>query len=224
MVSQTLVPGRDPLSPCAFTRSDYRFTGWATNVNGEVIYQDLENAEPAGDVTLYAVWEYVDPIPEVAGDAEVAGALAGSVDERLATNITDKAMYDAYRAWADRRGLDHGTVKAHPRAWLSFALDAAGLIAREPAAGDLAIDSFEPTSANGRFELLVSLKDVAIGPNALEANLAKVFGIEGCATLGSGFSTSGVSVKFGTPRDGKVMVTAGPRTSRTSFFMRVKMK
>ncbi|MBR4171862.1 MAG: SUMF1/EgtB/PvdO family nonheme iron enzyme, partial [Kiritimatiellae bacterium] len=57
MVPQSLVPGQDPLTPCSFTRNDYAFTGWATNANGSVVYQDLENAELSGDVTLYAVWE-----------------------------------------------------------------------------------------------------------------------------------------------------------------------
>ncbi|MBR4171428.1 MAG: SUMF1/EgtB/PvdO family nonheme iron enzyme, partial [Kiritimatiellae bacterium] len=57
MAPQSLVPGQDPISPCSFTRNDYAFTGWATNANGGVVYQDLENAELSGDVTLYAVWE-----------------------------------------------------------------------------------------------------------------------------------------------------------------------
>ena len=56
MAAQSLVPGRDSLSPCTFTRTDYAFNGWATNVNGEAVYQDLENVELNGDVTLYAVW------------------------------------------------------------------------------------------------------------------------------------------------------------------------
>ena len=56
MAAQSLVPGRDSLSPCTFTRTDYAFNGWATNVNDEAVYQDLENAELNGDVTLYAVW------------------------------------------------------------------------------------------------------------------------------------------------------------------------
>ena len=56
MAAQSFVPGRDSLSPCTFTRTDYAFNGWATNVNGEAVYQDLANAELDGDVTLYAVW------------------------------------------------------------------------------------------------------------------------------------------------------------------------
>ena len=36
-----------------------------------------------------------DPIPEIGGDADVAGALAGSADGRLGTYITTAAEYNA---------------------------------------------------------------------------------------------------------------------------------
>lgn len=57
MVPQPLAPGREPLLPCAFTRENYAFAGWATETNGPVMYSDCAVASIADDVTLYAVWE-----------------------------------------------------------------------------------------------------------------------------------------------------------------------
>ncbi|MBR4172327.1 MAG: SUMF1/EgtB/PvdO family nonheme iron enzyme [Kiritimatiellae bacterium] len=57
MASQVFVPRKDALSPCAFTRTDYTFAGWATNANGAVVYRDSEKAELSKDVMLYAVWK-----------------------------------------------------------------------------------------------------------------------------------------------------------------------
>lgn len=39
-----------------FTREGYDFIGWATNPDGEAVYQNGQSAKFANDVTLYAVW------------------------------------------------------------------------------------------------------------------------------------------------------------------------
>ena len=50
------------LSPNTFTRTNYKYTGWATNETGSVVYSDGETvsnltAVAGGVVDLYAVWE-----------------------------------------------------------------------------------------------------------------------------------------------------------------------
>ncbi|MBQ9742006.1 MAG: leucine-rich repeat protein, partial [Kiritimatiellae bacterium] len=165
-----------------------------------------------------------DPIPAIASDAEVTDALDGSADANLAANIVGKANYDAYRAWVLRHGLDRQAVKDAPKAWLSYALDVSSLITKKFRKNDLSIVSFGP-HASGRFLFEVGVDGVDIGDAATAANLAKVFGVEGAATLNGKFSPDNVDFSFGTPNDGKVTVIAGPKADMSeSFFMRVTMR
>lgn len=44
------------LTANAFTKDNYSFAGWATSVNGEVVYADGAEIFATSDLTLYAVW------------------------------------------------------------------------------------------------------------------------------------------------------------------------
>lgn len=77
------------LTANAFTRTDYKFAGWATSANGLVEYADgasVKNltATDGGVVTLYAVWR-----PQIPGAIEVVGPF----DSRVA-NIYDGYLVD----------------------------------------------------------------------------------------------------------------------------------
>ena len=173
-----------------------------------------------------------EPIPEIIKDSEVAVALEGSADAKLAANITDAAEYAAYRTWAlGLEGVTPDAVKASPNAWLSYALDTDALIAAAPKEGDVVIDTFESAATDGEFEFTVKLDDIEVGENALGANLRKVFDIEGAETLangGAGFSTDNVEVNTAAPESGNVKFTVTPKMEKDqmpdSFFFRVKMK
>jgi hypothetical protein len=148
----------------------------------------------------------IDPIPELsltATAAEVALALEGSADAKLADNIKTAAEYSAYRTWAlGLTGVTPDAVKSSPFAWLSYALDTDTLIAANLKEGDVVIDTFESTATEGAFEFTVKVDGIKVGDDALEANIRKVFGIEGAAelssdgTLNSGFSSNNVEVNI----------------------------
>ena len=83
------------------------------------------------------------------------------------------------------------------------------------------------------FEFAVKIDGIAVGDNALESNIGKVFDIEGAEKLvrgGVGFSSDNVEVNAAAPQDGNVKFPVTPKgggggTRRpTSFFFRVKMK
>ena len=181
------------------------------------------------------VWSPEDPIPELGASAtasEVAAALDGSADANLAENIKTAAEYAAYRTWALKLGgVTPREVKDSPNAWLSFALDADELIAAVPKEGDIVIDAFESAATDGAFEFTVKIDGIEVGDNALEANIRKVFDIEGTKTLvsrGVGFSFDNVVVNVVTPENGNVKFTVTPKMENgeklSSFFIRVKMK
>lgn len=45
-----------PLDDCAFERYGYEFAGWATEPDGEVVYDNEETVTVGEDIALYAVW------------------------------------------------------------------------------------------------------------------------------------------------------------------------
>ena len=174
-----------------------------------------------------------DPIPELSATAtasEVVTALEGSVDAKLAGNIKTVAEYAAYRTWAmGLTGVTPDAVKASPNAWLSFALDTDALIATVPMEGDIVIDTFESTATDGAFEFAVKIDGITVGDDALEANIRKVFGVEGAEKLASG-GADNVEVNAVVAENGNVKFTVMPNGGGegarrpTSFFFRVKMK
>ena len=164
-------------------------------------------------------------------------ALGGSADAKLAANITDAAEYAAYRAWAlGLEGVTPQQVKGSPNAWLSYALDADVLIAAAPKEGDVVIDTFESAATGEAFEFTVKIDGIEVGDGALEANIRKVFDIEGAeklvsdgvSELGAGFSPDNVEVNAAAPENGKVKFSVAPKVEGgekpNSFFFRVKMK
>lgn len=164
-----------------------------------------------------------DPIPVITSNADIPVAVSGSADTNLVVYIDDLATYNAYRAWADRRNLAHGSVTNAPRAWLSFALDSSTLIEKKLNADDLRISSFAPTGTNS-FMFKVGVRDISIGAHAEASNLAKVFYVEGSPSLDeASFSPDNVNVTFGSSDDGSLAFTAEPKENAPSFFMRVKM-
>jgi len=174
-----------------------------------------------------------DPIPDIGETptaADVAAAVADATDPKVTANI-DETNYNAFRSWA-------GTVKAKggsaagsqgvmnaDNAWMSYALGQDTLLDVAPTDEDLSVETFEPAAESGKFDFTVSVKDIEIGSEAVKENLKKVFGLEGASTLdGAAFSSDKVDIEFGTPVDGKVKFTAGPKdASAGAFFMKVKM-
>ena len=209
---------------------------------------DLDKNERVKDTVDIGAYEYgaspiilpvypADPIPELsaaATSAEVVAALEGSADAKLATNIKTAAEYAAYRTWAlGLVGVTPEQVKSSPNTWLSFALDMDALIAAAPKEGEIVIDTFESAATDGTFEFTVKIDCITVGDNALEANIRKVFNIEGAEKLasgGAGFSPDNVEVNAVVAENGNVKFTVTPKggalgtTRPASFFFRVKMK
>ena len=189
-----------------------------------------------GDILLN--WNvFSDVIPELDESAtaeQVAAVLEGSADAKVVANITTAAEYAAYRVWAlGLEGVTQQEVKESPNAWLSYALNTATLIAAAPKEEDVAINAFESAANAGVFEFTVKIDGIAVGDDALEANIRKVFGVEGAEKLASGeagFSPDNVEVNAAAPENGNVKFTVTPNGGGegarrpTSFFFRVKMK
>ena len=179
--------------------------------------------------------------------ADVESALSVGTDAGL-TNITDVAVYEAFRQWVDSvKGVDGTTaagaqaVKDSTRSWLSFALGADRLIGRDLTSNDVHIVSFGVGDALGggamgasrptSFAFEVAIDGVSIGGGSvavetLKENLKKVLGVEGAAMLDeSAFSSDNIEITFDAPVGGKARFTATPPIDAgSSFFMRVKVK
>jgi hypothetical protein len=180
----------------------------------------------------------LDPLPQLgvnATAAEVAAIINGAADAKLKERVVDYVTYTNFCAWVNGKGVDHRAAMDSLYSWLSYALDAAGLILVPPKEGDLTIDGFTPVN-DGEIELEVNVKDISVGENATAANLEKVFGVEGAeklvsdgvGELGVGFSSDNVEVNAAAPKDGNVKFSVtlkmGNGEKPESFFFRVKMK
>ena len=128
-------------------------------------------------------------------------------------------------------GVTPEEVKSSLNAWLSYALNTAALIIAAPKEGDVIINAFESAATEGAFEFTVKIDGIMVGENALEANLKRVFDIEGAETLasgGAGFSIDNVEVNTATPESGNVKFSVTPKMENgekpNSFFFRVKMR
>ena len=142
-----------------------------------------------------------------------------------------KAEYEAFRNWAmGLSGVTVEEVKASQNAWLSYALDSESLIAGASEEGDLKVDGFENSSMDGAFEIVASIDGISVGDGATEANLRKVFDIEGVSAInsdGAGFSPDNVEISVAEPSGGKVKFTVTPKDAGKtpgSFFFKVRMK
>ena len=230
MANQTLSIGvEEALHANEFERTGFEFIGWTKTPSGDVVYADGARVAdlasiPESTVVLYAVWRLLSPMPEVGNDADVAVVMADAPDS-LKANITNLTEYAEYRSWADGK-MEESAAVSSANGWLSFALDADGLIAKEITSEDLEVSAFEPTDADGEFSLEVSLKDVAVGDQADGERLARVFGVEGSTTLDAdGFTSENVTLEAGEAVEGKVRLTAKPKAVAPAnvFFIRVKL-
>jgi uncharacterized repeat protein (TIGR02543 family) len=187
----------------------------------------VEDGEYAGRMWVDGVsWSgsvATDSLPAVASDAEVASALEGTTDARLVEYIKTAAQYNAFRNWVDSKGLDHQAVKESPRAWLSYALDAEGLVDHKFEKGDVVIVSLQTVSTNA-FSFEVEIKDVPIGSSAKAEELATIFEVLGAPTLsGHLFSVANVDATLGVAENGKLLVQAKSNLGTGSLFVRVRM-
>ena len=155
-------------------------------------------------------------------------------------NITDAESYSEFREWAenlefaDDAAVKLAAVMSSPNAWLSYALDTARMIAEEPKEGDLRIEGFGNGAADGKFELAASVEGVSVGDGATDANLRKVFEVEGTSAIvhlngtENGFYADNVELSVAEPSGGKVKFTVTPKVeggkTPDSFFFKVKMK
>ena len=179
----------------------------------------------------------LDPLPALGENAtveDVASILGGVADGKLKANVVEAAEYANFRAWLQAKGINHNDVTKSLFAWLSYALDTAGLIADEPKEGDLRIDGFGNGAADGKFELMASVDGISVGDGATDAKLRKVFEIEGASAImrangaEDGFSADDVEVTVAEPSGGKVKFTVSPKVeggkTPDRFFFKVKMK
>ena len=173
----------------------------------------------------------LDPLPALGENAtaeDVASILGGVADGKLKANVVEAAEYANFRAWLEAKSINHNDVTKSLFAWLSYALDTAGLIAAEPKEGDLVIDGFSNGAADGKFELVASVDGISVGEGASDANLRKVFEVEGASAVESGYSKDNVELNVAEPSGGKVKFTVTPKVdggkTPGSFFFKVKMK
>jgi hypothetical protein len=116
-------------------------------------------------------WTPTEAIPQITGDSEVAEALEGTSDGNLTANVTNAVQYAAYRAWAlsVTNGITTAqTIKESAMSWLSFALGADVLIDKELTSDDVKIESFTPTTTDGKFDFTVNVNDVNIGGGSVD--------------------------------------------------------
>lgn len=100
------------LIECSFTKSGYEFRGWATTVDGKVIYGDkavVENLTTAADevIDLYAIWEDAQPMDEFT-KAGLKFKADGTLDGEYIT------LSPASReTWTIREDNGYAFVKSH---------------------------------------------------------------------------------------------------------------
>ena len=125
-----------------------------------------------------------DPLPALdsaAADNDAKAIVAGLSDVRLSEKIGSTAEYAAFRNWVNSSELSHTLVKDAPNAWLSYALDAPALMARNaPLTSEgIVIESIEQSSITTEaFDLVVNIAGAEIGEGATSARLAEALGVE----------------------------------------------
>ena len=124
-----------------------------------------------------------DVFPEVAEDDEVAAALAGVADVRLAERIVTVEEYEAFRAWIETKELEPEAVKDSAHAWPSYLLGVAGQFENEPTimlggGAEAGVRGARAVGA-GVFEVSVTVKD---GDKTVAADAGKVAGLFECTS------------------------------------------
>ena len=219
----------DLMGENAWTEKSFTVTGDGRHTLSWLYVKD-EDGNGGGEDCAWLdnfVWTATDPLPALdvaATDSDVEAIIAGLSDGRLSGEITNTTAYTAFRSWVDGNVLSHALVKDAPNAWLSYVLDAPGLMAEATLTSeDVVIESIEPSgTAAGAFDLVVDIGGAEIGTSA---RLAAALGIEGATELNeSAFTSKGFSVTLERTVDGKAKATVIPTGTPSSFFMRVKVK
>ena len=157
----------------------------------------------------------------------------GFIDEDAVKSVINGNAdeYRRFKAWAQSTDDGETAVIMSTRAAKSYLFGAKTLLDKELTSDDVKIESFSPTSTDGKFDFTVSVKDVNIGGGSVETeslkeNLKKVLGVEGAASLTpDAFSSDNIDITFGAPVNGKAKITVSPPAyADNSFFMRVKVK
>ena len=142
-------------------------------------------------------WAANDPLPALdaqATDGDAAAIVDGLSDVRLSDKVIGTVAYTAFRNWVDSKNLSLATVRDAPNAWLSYVLDAPGLMAKAtPLVGeDIVIESIAPSDETaGTFDLMIGIDGVEIGEGA---RLAEALDVVGSAALDdSPFTSNGLT-------------------------------
>ena len=220
----------DLMGDADWTEKTFTVTGDGRHVLGWLYVKDEEGDGGGEDCAWLdcVSWTAADPLPalDVATiESDVAAIVGGLSDVRLSEKIIGTVAYGAFRTWVDGKGLSHTTVRDAPNAWLSYALDTPGLMAKATplASEDVVIESIAPSGVtSGAFDLVVDIAGAEIGT---AANLAEVLDVEGATELNeSAFSSDGLIFTLQRTSDGKAKATVTPVGSPRSFFLRVKIK
>jgi hypothetical protein len=195
-------------------------------------WADCSDCGWISDICWYSAEEQVKTLPileSTATEFEVALAIIGMKDGKVVEEIVDADSYNRFRTWVDNHNIKHQSVFNSSFAWLSYALDVDSLIAAAPKEGDVVIDTFENAPTDGSFEFTVKIDGIAVGENAFEANIRKVFEVEGRKELSKGaFLTEVVEINAAAPENKNIKFSVTPKVENgekpNSFFFRVKMK
>jgi hypothetical protein len=213
----------------AWTNKSFTVTGDGRHTLSWLYVKDADGNGGGEDCAWLdnVVWTADDPLPPldvVATDNDAKAVIAGLSDVRLAGEIGGTAAYSTFREWVDGNGLSHALVRDAPNVWLSYVLDAPGLMAKAALTSeDVVIESIAPSgTVAGAFDLVVDIAGTEIGTSA---RLADALGVEGATVLDeSAFSSDGLTVTLERTADGKAKATITPEGSPSAFFLRVKVK
>ena len=214
----------------SWLEKSFEVSGDGRHVLGWLYVKDEDGSGNGEDCAWIdcVTWAASDPLPALdaqATDCDAVAIIGRLSDVRLSEKVIGTAAYTAFRNWVDSKGLSHAVVRDAPNAWLSYALDAPTLMAKETplTSDDISIESFLPSHETvGAFDLVFDIADVEIG---LAALLPEALGIVGSTTLNPAtFSSDGLTVTLQRTADGKVRATVTPEGSPPTFFLRVMVK
>ncbi len=99
---KVLAGGKLTLPASLFRREDYVFQGWAKTANGAVEYEDGQEIEVLGDMTLYAVWKTEGGMLQLSVDRAdpAAGSLTLAWEEE---KPIEGMTYSVWRGTGDER-------------------------------------------------------------------------------------------------------------------------
>ena len=226
----------DLMGDADWTEKSFTVTGDGRHVLGWLYVKDDDGSGDGEDCAWLdcVTWTADDPLPALDGaatDGDAAAIITGLSDVRLSEKVVGTATYTEFRNWVDGKGLSHAVVRDAPNAWLSYALDAPGLMTKATplVSEDVKIVSFDVddggalgTTRPTSFALEIAIDGVSIGE---DARLVEVLGVEGATELNeSAFSSEGLTVTLQRTADGKAKVTVAPTGTPPTFFLRVKVK